>query len=50
MNERGMEDIKPGFVMQNRSFPIGEGEGGWGLLSRIVAVKECDAIKDAKKY
>ena len=36
--------------MKYRSFPVGEGVGGWGLLNRIVLVQECDATEDDKKY
>jgi len=32
-------------VAQHRSFPIGEGDEGWGLLNRIVVVQECDAME-----
>jgi len=31
-----VEDIKFGIVLKNRSFPKGEGDGGWGLLNRIT--------------
>ena len=50
MNEADVVDNKFGFVMQHRSFPIGEGEEGWGLMNRIVTVQECDATGDDKNY
>jgi len=28
-----MEEIKFGVVFKRRSFPFGEGEGGWGLMN-----------------
>jgi hypothetical protein len=40
-----VEDIKFGIVSKNRSFPNGEGDGGWGLMNREQNVQECDATK-----
>ena len=40
-----VEDIKFGVVLKNRSFPDGEGDGGWGLMNREQNVQECDARK-----
>jgi hypothetical protein len=41
-----MEDILFGFILRHRSFPRGEGEGGWGLMNRVDAVQVCDARDD----
>ena len=44
-----VEDIKFGVVLKNRSFPDGEGDGGWGLMNREQNVQECDATKQNSK-
>ncbi|HEX6849298.1 MAG TPA: hypothetical protein VF144_20070 [Chitinophagaceae bacterium] len=41
-----VEDIKFGVVLKNRSFPNGEGDGGWGLVNKEQKAKECDATED----
>jgi len=41
-----VEEIKFGVVIQHRSFPNGEGDGGWGLMKSEQNVQECDATKD----
>ena len=45
-----LEEIKFGVVKMNRSFPYGEGEGGWGLMNSIVVAQGCDARDDEKNY
>ena len=39
-------DVKMIKDLKNRSLSIGEGEGGRGLMNRIVVVQECDARED----
>jgi len=41
-----VDDRKFGVVLKNRSFPNGEGDGGWGLMNREQKVQECDATGD----
>jgi hypothetical protein len=41
-----MEEIMFGIVLKNRSFPFGEGDGGWGQFGSDKNVQEYDARDD----
>ena len=38
-----MGETKLGLVQKYRSFPFGEGEGGWGLMNKEQNAQECES-------